>query len=164
MSEYSNGYLEHFGIRGMHWGVRKYQSTSGKFTEAGKKRYISDKTAPNKKDISSLKPYTKTGMKSKNKTVLSAKETRDVISGLEKVKKLQEEKYSKKWDKETEKIKSGKDVVSKLSKINNLLVSTIKIHDILNTVKSEEPYKTKQSLGTKNEDQLKFKKPIGTKE
>ena len=31
--------LRHFGIRGMHWGVRRFQNEDGTLTEAGKKRY-----------------------------------------------------------------------------------------------------------------------------
>lgn len=32
-------YLEHHGILGMHWGIRRYQNPDGTLTEAGKKRY-----------------------------------------------------------------------------------------------------------------------------
>lgn len=31
--------LEHFGIKGMKWGIRRYQNADGTLTEAGKKRY-----------------------------------------------------------------------------------------------------------------------------
>lgn len=31
--------LEHFGIKGMKWGIRRYQNQDGTLTEAGKKRY-----------------------------------------------------------------------------------------------------------------------------
>ena len=34
-----NNYLKHFGILGMHWGVRRYQNKDGSLTSAGKKRY-----------------------------------------------------------------------------------------------------------------------------
>ena len=31
--------LMHHGIKGMHWGIRRYQNTDGSLTAAGKKRY-----------------------------------------------------------------------------------------------------------------------------
>lgn len=34
-----NNELYHHGIKGMHWGVRRYQNEDGTLTEAGKKRY-----------------------------------------------------------------------------------------------------------------------------
>ena len=37
----SNLYLEHHGILGMKWGVRRYQNKDGSLTPAGKKRYKS---------------------------------------------------------------------------------------------------------------------------
>ena len=36
--------LMHHGIKGMHWGVRKYQNPDGTLTNAGKKRYSDTKT------------------------------------------------------------------------------------------------------------------------
>jgi hypothetical protein len=32
-------YLEHHGIKGMHWGIRRYQNPDGSLTAAGRKRY-----------------------------------------------------------------------------------------------------------------------------
>lgn len=37
---YSDAQLEHHGILGMKWGVRRYQNADGSLTSAGKKRYI----------------------------------------------------------------------------------------------------------------------------
>lgn len=37
-SQYPN-YLMHFGVKGMKWGVRKYQNEDGTLTSEGEKRY-----------------------------------------------------------------------------------------------------------------------------
>lgn len=39
-SKYIPKHLEHHGILGMKWGVRRYQNEDGSLTEAGKKRYL----------------------------------------------------------------------------------------------------------------------------
>lgn len=36
---YDSNYLEHHGILGMKWGIRRYQNKDGTLTEAGKQRY-----------------------------------------------------------------------------------------------------------------------------
>ncbi len=39
MIYYYPAYLAHHGIRGMKWGIRRYQNPDGTLTEAGKARY-----------------------------------------------------------------------------------------------------------------------------
>lgn len=34
-----NNELQHFGIKGQKWGIRRYQNSNGTLTDAGKKRY-----------------------------------------------------------------------------------------------------------------------------
>ena len=41
----SNNYLQHFGIKGMKWGVRRYQNKDGSLTGAGKRRYDCEDSA-----------------------------------------------------------------------------------------------------------------------
>ena len=63
MWQYNNtNELYHFGIKGMRWGIRRYQNKDGTLTSAGKKRYSEDKT--NKKIKTAEKEYT--GEKLKN--------------------------------------------------------------------------------------------------
>ena len=38
----SNDDLQHHGILGMHWGVRRYQNKDGSYTSAGKRRYYTE--------------------------------------------------------------------------------------------------------------------------
>lgn len=40
-----NGYFRHWGIKGMHWGIRRYQNPDGSLTEEGRKRYASNITS-----------------------------------------------------------------------------------------------------------------------
>ena len=39
MEEYTN-YLIHHGVKGMKWGVRRYQNPDGSLTDKGKKKYL----------------------------------------------------------------------------------------------------------------------------
>ena len=37
---YNEDYLQHHGIKGMKWGVRRWQNDDGSLTPAGEKRYL----------------------------------------------------------------------------------------------------------------------------
>lgn len=68
-----NNELRHHGVRGMKWGIRRFQNKDGSLTNAGKKRYVD---APDKVKA---KPETK----KKRLSEMSDAELRERISRLE---------------------------------------------------------------------------------
>lgn len=43
---YYHDYLAHHGVKGMKWGVRRYQNADGSLTPAGKKRIRTNQSKP----------------------------------------------------------------------------------------------------------------------
>lgn len=58
----TNSYLAHHGIKGMHWGVRRYQNPDGSYTAEGKKRYSNTIAAKNEQEAR-LKDYNRAANK-----------------------------------------------------------------------------------------------------
>lgn len=44
----TDSYLQHFGVKGMHWGIRRYENEDGSLTPAGRRRYKVDSYAEKK--------------------------------------------------------------------------------------------------------------------
>lgn len=69
-----NGELYHYGVKGMKWGVRRFQNQNGTLTSAGRKRYADDKTSPDQKKKSKHRLKLEEKYQSKGMTKLEAEE------------------------------------------------------------------------------------------
>lgn len=97
-------HLEHWGILGMKWGVRRYQNPDGSLTSSGKQRYGSGKSwgerhAEKKRKEAIRSGDVKTILKNRkyltdkdfDKAIERAKKSKE-LAGLDKNKKIQESK------------------------------------------------------------------------
>ena len=120
----TNNELYHFGIRGMKWGVRRYQNRDGKSTSLGKKRKAANED--NKKD--DIKNMTDEELRKK-------------------VNRLQMERQYSQLTNDTKKVNKGKQFVSKVMKtgatITAATTTAITLYNNAEKVKSIISKKTK---------------------
>ena len=95
-------YLEHHGVVGQKWGVRRYQNKDGKLTSSGKKH---------------LSPISKTGIKSKTKSKTKSKQEKEKAAE-EKRNTLAEKRQRKKDYKNRRKL-SDSELTSKIKRLEN---------------------------------------------
>ena len=113
-----NNYLEHYGIMGMKWGIRRYQYKDGTLTPLGRKRLKKLERERSKLTSNSKRPDEKTPAKKSVKD-LSDEELRSMIN------RLQMEKQLTELTKQPE-TKKGKSVVGQiLSKSGQAAASTL---------------------------------------
>lgn len=115
-----NNFLIHFGIKGMHWGIRRFQNEDGSLTSAGRARYDDSDGSPEKK-TSESKPLEK-----KKTSEMTDQELRERINRLNMEKQYQmllEETSSKKI-KQIQPNNGGGGKSNKNSAFNKIFVAT----------------------------------------
>lgn len=68
----NDDYLMHYGIKGMKWGIRRFQNADGSLTAAGKKRYGSGEGTERQKKSVDAKKVAKTAAKVTGAALMAA--------------------------------------------------------------------------------------------
>lgn len=77
--------LYHHGIKGMHWGVRRYQNPDGTYTDAGKRRERAADDRRTRREVKRQREWN-----ANNASQLSDKELTDQILRLQREKQLRD--------------------------------------------------------------------------
>lgn len=113
-------YLQHFGVKGMKWGVRRYENYDGSYTQRGLKRY--KESAKQYDEKRTAYKSVKAGYKAGSKSKLEVNRAKNEM----KTAKRQANKDYKqlKWDKKAD---QGKDLYKRGTRItsNNEQLSAI---------------------------------------
>ena len=73
--------LQHWGIKGMRWGVRRYQNKDGSLTPAGEKRYANNHEDYNKAhDDKSVSSMSDAELKARNNRLQMEKQYRELTN------------------------------------------------------------------------------------
>ena len=109
-----NDFLYHHGIKGQHWGVRRFQNDDGSLTDAGRKRYYSSDVDGANKNLSNAKADYKKAVGNYYKTtgggmIYNQKATKDLTDSAKKLNWAKE-------DLKDEKVKTKLNAETKVSK------------------------------------------------
>lgn len=100
--------IYHFGIKGMKWGIRRYQNKDGSLTAAGKKRYNEGEQSSKEKTVSST-----SSNRSRSISELSDTELRTRINRLN-LEKQYKQLISEGVSSNTKQVKEGKSFANEI--------------------------------------------------
>lgn len=139
--------LQHWGIRGMRWGIRRYQNPDGSLTPAGRKRY--------NQEVEKLKKET-AKVTAAEKIAVTRKKTQSKLDALEAKKQELEarKKALKSGGKDSEEDQSTETVDERRAKLltsvdpkelyrNKDILSTNELNERLNRIDTEARLKSK---------------------
>ena len=124
MESYSPNELYHYGIKGMKWGVRRYQNKDGSLTNAGGKRYNGSDYKPRKSIVQKIGDY---------RTASKHKKT------LEKARAAKAEKQKAEAEAKARAEQRKKDVES--GKVSARNMTSEELNDRINKLNLEKRYK-----------------------
>ena len=111
--------LQHWGIKGMKWGVRRYQNADGSLTAAGKKRYR-DESESIERELSGATKKS-ASVEDYQTSIKSAKSASDTIDAARKLKddahKIKDPKLERQIRKSTEQM-SDKELQQRVQRLN----------------------------------------------
>lgn len=144
----SNGELYHWGVKGMKWGVRRYQNKDGSLTKAGMKRYQKEEEAKAKAAESKEERRAKL-LKStdpdelyKNRELLSTAEINERINRIDTERRL--------GDIASKQKKTGYDRVDKILKFGR------KVNEVYEFTNTSVMKELKKKLGIIQDDDKKI--------
>lgn len=136
--------LYHWGIKGMKWGVRRYQNPDGSLTDAGRKRYIGPDGNLTK---AGKKYYAKETERLRNerKALNAKKRSESKLAKLEEMRKANNEKKGE----------DNPEILDKTKKKSVKDMTDQELNSAINRARMEDQYKQLRPEKTKD---LKFKK------